>query len=269
MPGSRRPRVGRTRRRSPSTTTCSPRRATPCAASTPRGRHASRSSSPSPSTRSASASRSPSPSSRGGWRPTPSRGSTGCTSSPGPTRTTPGPRCRCGGGPSRPPASPRVPRRRRTDRPTSCCPTAHPPGSTVGRGRRSPSSQAVVHGESVDAGVLVGRPARRSRPTADAGAGPARRRRPPQRAGAGGRTRRIGQDPRAHRAPPPPPRRPRATSGRRCSPSPTTSRRSWRWRRAPPTSGRACARSTRSGCGCSPSTAARRRPCSTSRRCAG
>ena len=60
-----------------------------------------------------------------------------------------------------------------------------------------------------------------------------------------------------------------ATSVRPSSPSPTTSRPSWRWSRAPPTSRRACARSTRSACGCSPSTAAARLPCSTNPRCAG
>ena len=51
-----------------------------------------------------------------------------------------------------------------------------------------------------------------------------------------------------------------ATSRRPRSRSPTTSRPSWRWRPARPTSGPASARSTRSGCGCWPSTAARSPP---------
>jgi DNA helicase-2/ATP-dependent DNA helicase PcrA len=60
-----------------------------------------------------------------------------------------------------------------------------------------------------------------------------------------------------------------ATSRPRCSPSPTTSRPNSRWRPAPPTSGPASARSTRSACGCWPSIEVGPRRWSTSRRCAG
>ena len=65
----------------------------------------------------------------------------------------------------------------------------------------------VVHHESVDLGRLAvvpapGRAAGRARPR------PAGRRRPRRRAGPGHRPRRVGQDPRPHRAPPPPPPRP-------------------------------------------------------------
>ena len=157
----------------------------------------------------------------------------------GPTPTTPAPAtpvwwwARQGRPPRR-----RAPRRRRTGRPTSCCPTAQP--AWVDGGPRSPRADpahAVVHGESVDAGVLVRRPAARSRrpptwpptssPPSPIGGGPARvDRTRPARA-------RRGCSPSACATS----TSTAATSGRRSSPSPTTSRPSWRWRRAPPTSG--------------------------------
>ena len=165
------------------------------------------------------------------------------------------------------------PRRRRrgdarTDRPTSCCPTAGP--AWVDGGPRSPLdlADAVVHSESVDVGSLavVPPPGRAASPTwpptswprSATVAGPARVIAPAGRA-------RRGSSPSACATS----TSTAATSRRPCSPSPTTSRPSWRWRPAPRPSGRASARSTRSACGSSPSTAAARRRCSTSPRCAG
>ena len=146
-----------------------------------------------------------------------SPGSTACTSWCGPTPTTPAP-----GEPSlvvggaRPPAS--APRHARGPGRRRPCPTAPRRGSTAARAppagrRRRPTAHAVVPPR-----VGRARPAhaccpargahRRPRPR------PAGRGRPRRRPGPHHRPGRLGQDPGAHRAAPPPPRRPRPTSPR-------------------------------------------------------
>ena len=164
-------------------------------------------------------------------------------------------------GASRRPGSTTAPRPRPTATPTSRCPTARRRGSTAGPACRAPAGLTRRP-------QRLGRPRRAHRrprttvaPQRRPGARPAGRRRPHRRPGAGDRPGRLGQDARAHRAAAPPPPRPRLRAGAACSPSPTTSRPSWRWRPAPPTSGPGSARSTRSACGCWPSTGAGRRRC--------
>ena len=186
----------------------------------------------------------------------------------GRTPTTPAPASRSGGGAVKAARLGRTPRSPRpTGRPT-CAGRRHAGvGSTAARGPRrcSAASPSSTASRSTSAASPSSRarvaPAPTSPPTSS----------PPSPTSAG----RPGSSPRPARA-----RRGCSPSGcatstvdrgyepARSSPSPTTSRPSWRWRPARPTSGRASARSTRSACGCWPSTAGRRRRCSTSARCA-
>ena len=221
----------------------------PSTGCTPRGRRASPSSSPSASTRRRSASRRRSTSSRGAWPPgtEPSLDRlhflTWANTYDARSR-------RAGlvvGGQGGPPRRRRR-RPRRTVRPTSRCPTAGRRGSTAGP--RTPLGAGRRRRPQ--------RVGRRRQPGRRAAAGRARTPTwpptswPPSTTGPG----RPGSSPRPDRA-----RRgcspsacatstsTAATSRRPCSPWPTTSRPSWRWRPAPRTSGPACARSTRSACG--------------------
>ena len=134
-------------------------------------------------------------------------------------------RRRCGGGAARPSGS--APGRSTTAGPaTWCSPTGAGPGSTAGPAARSTPTALgaerraprVGRPRPPPGGPAAAAPDGRARPRPAGGGGP------PGGAGPDHRPRRLGQDPGAHRAAPPPARRPGLGAASSSWPSPTTRR---------------------------------------------